>query len=372
VGAATVFCSNLANKRFLATALGVSAGVMLYVSFVEIFASKAIHGFEDAGYTDKEALRYATFCFFGGMLLLWILDKVVHLVMQLGSMLGKWRAARRGAALELPSSRTSSQSSASTAAVPTPAAAADPEAGALNPAGPVTFQAMDRTSNTQRTCTCGGCTCHHRAGAASSSAASPDVDVVLLAAGLGGCSHGHGHDHGGAAVQVPKGEPADMADILSADHHASLARTGLLAALAIGLHNFPEGLATFVATLAQPTAGVAIAVAIALHNIPEGIVVGMPIYYATGSKWKGFMWGCISGLSEPLGALLGYAILRGSDADPLVYALMFGLVAGMMVYISITELIPTALKFDPDGVYTCRGAVAGMLVMAASLLLFGI
>lgn len=98
--------------------------------------------------------------------------------------------------------------------------------------------------------------------------------------------------------------PADLRILLEADHHANLSRMGVLAALAVGMHNLPEGLATFIAALASPTAGIAMAVAIALHNIPEGIIVAMPIYYASGSKWKGFLWSAISGLSEVVGALL--------------------------------------------------------------------
>lgn len=156
-------------------------------------------------------------------------------------------------------------------------------------------------------------------------------------------------------------------------HHSGLKRLSLLSALAVGLHNLPEGLATFVGTIADPRAGVAIAVAIALHNIPEGIVVAMPIYYATGSHWRGFFWSTVSGISEILGAVLGYVILRGSAHDPpLMYAMIFGIVAGMMVYISLQELIPTALQYDPANRYTTRFAMLGMAIMAASLILFQI
>ena len=77
----------------------------------------------------------------------------------------------------------------------------------------------------------------------------------------------------------------------------------LLIGLAIAIHNFPEGLATFVATLSSPSLGVALAIAIALHNVPEGVCVAMPVYYATGSKWKGFLWALLSGISEPFGKL---------------------------------------------------------------------
>lgn len=161
---------------------------------------------------------------------------------------------------------------------------------------------------------------------------------------------------------------ASYAKILEADHHAHLHRVGLMSGLAVGLHNFPEGLATFVGTLADPTAGIAIAVAIALHNIPEGVVVAMPVYYATKSRFKGFFWAFLSGVTEPIGAFFGWLIL--SNMGDLAYAIMFAVVAGMMVYISIRELIPTALRFDPEDKYVTASLFFGMAVMAASLLLF--
>jgi ZIP family zinc transporter len=164
-----------------------------------------------------------------------------------------------------------------------------------------------------------------------------------------------------------------MRAMLVADPHtADLHRMGMLAVLAVGLHNLPEGLATFVATLASPSMGLSIAVAIALHNIPEGMVVAMPIYYATGSKWKGFLWSLASGISEPIGGLLGFLVLYGNHMSDLAYAIMFGIVAGMMVFISIRELLPTALRYDPKDRFATAGFMLGMAVMAASLLLFQI
>ena len=143
-----------------------------------------------------------------------------------------------------------------------------------------------------------------------------------------------------------------------------------MSGVAIALHNFPEGLATFVGTLADPTAGIAIAVAIALHNIPEGVVVAMPVYYATKSRIRGFFWAFLSGVSEPIGAIFGWLVL--SNMGDLAYAIMFAVVAGMMVYISIQELIPTALQFDVGDRYVTASVFIGMAVMAASLLLFSL
>jgi ZIP family zinc transporter len=150
-----------------------------------------------------------------------------------------------------------------------------------------------------------------------------------------------------------------------------LGKMGMMTAIAIGLHNFPEGLATFVAALADTSTGLAIAVAITLHNIPEGLCVAMPVYYSTGSKWKGIMWAAVSASSEPLGALLGYAVLANSFSD-LVYAILFCMVGGMMVYISVRELMPTALRHDPEDKVTSYCCFAGMAVMATSLLLFDV
>jgi ZIP family zinc transporter len=151
-------------------------------------------------------------------------------------------------------------------------------------------------------------------------------------------------------------------------------RMGLFTALAIGIHNFPEGLATFLAALQDPSLGVAIAIAIALHNIPEGISVSVPIFYATGSRRKAFFYSLLSGLSEPVGAITGYAAIRfffGSNdgmIPPEVMGILFGGVAGIMVYISLDELLPTSRAYS-KGHDSLFGLVAGMLVMALSLLL---
>lgn len=144
---------------------------------------------------------------------------------------------------------------------------------------------------------------------------------------------------------------------------------GINTAIAIGLHNFPEGLATFVAALADPKVGAILAIAIGIHNIPEGLCVALPIYYATGNRWKAFCWALLSGASEPLAALLGWAILANSFSDDM-YAVLFGLVAGMMVIISTRELLPTAHRYDPDDTVVTYSFIAGMVIMAFSLVLF--
>jgi ZIP family zinc transporter len=148
----------------------------------------------------------------------------------------------------------------------------------------------------------------------------------------------------------------------------SLLRAGIGVALAITLHNFPEGMATFFLTLEDPQVGLAVGVAIAIHNIPEGIAVAIPLYYATKSRAKAFGFGALSGLAEPLGAILGYLVLRPFMNDTIL-GITFGAVAGIMVYISIDSLLPAARQYG-SGQLAIYGVIAGMAVMAASLVLF--
>jgi ZIP family zinc transporter len=147
-----------------------------------------------------------------------------------------------------------------------------------------------------------------------------------------------------------------------------LVRMGVFTALAIAIHNFPEGIATFMAGMSDTSVAIPIAVAIAIHNIPEGIAVSVPISYGTGNRRRGFFLSFLSGLAEPVGALLAWFILMPFMGDGL-FGFVFGSVAGIMVFISIDELLPTAREygFHHLAIY---GFVAGMAVMAFSLLLF--
>ena len=166
---------------------------------------------------------------------------------------------------------------------------------------------------------------------------------------------------------IPSPE-SDLTAVKSGRHDAVLQRMGVLMALAIAIHNFPEGLATFTSTLDDVSLGGAIAVAIAIHNIPEGIVTSVPIYYSTGNKKKAFFISFLSGITEPLGAVIGYVLLRPFLNDTM-YGIIFGIISGIMVYISIEELIPMAREYDKSNTMIL-GAIFGMAVMAVSLILF--
>ncbi len=147
-----------------------------------------------------------------------------------------------------------------------------------------------------------------------------------------------------------------------------LMRMGMFSAIAIAIHNFPEGLATFMAAMKDPALGISIAIAIAIHNIPEGIAVSVPIYYATKSRKKAFFYSFLSGLAEPVGAILGYFLLR-TVFNESAFGLVFAGVAGIMVYISLDELLPTAEEYAEHHV-AIGGLIAGMVIMAVSLALF--
>lgn len=306
LGAALVYVRCLvavANKLVLASALSVSAGVMLYVSFVEIF-QKSLAGFEEAGVsgTASSGLVYAsaTLCFFGGILLMTVLHKVVHC---LGG-------------------------------------------------GPHADDELVHFHFRQ----------HHR----SAADAAQDKEASKLA-----CSSDGGDLElaGSEAVESKSvglvGSKASESD----GNSGNLQRMGVMTALAIGIHNFPEGLATFVATLADPSVGAALAVAIAIHNIPEGLCVSIPVYYATGSRLRGILWALLSGITEPLGALLGYLVLK-DHLGPMAYGIVFGFVGGMMVFICVHELIPTAHRYDPQDKVASTSLYIGMGIMALSLVLF--
>jgi ZIP family zinc transporter len=151
-------------------------------------------------------------------------------------------------------------------------------------------------------------------------------------------------------------------------HRGRIARVALLAALAITVHNLPEGLATFFSTLDNPTIGLPLAIAIAVHNIPEGVSIAVPVYYATGSKTKAVLATVVSGLAEPFGAIVGYLALA-SFLSPFVFGAVFAIIAGAMVFLALDELLPAARTYA-RGHETVYGIMIGMGAMALSLVLF--
>jgi ZIP family zinc transporter len=279
VGSAIAFFASRTNYRFLSISTGFSAGVMLYVSFVEIFY-KGVDALVEA-YGPKMGHWVNAASFFGGIVLIGVIDNLI------------------------PAAENPHETHAEAERVPL----RDP----LVPvASSATVAVRERRPN------------------------------------------GDFHDHSG--------------------HSRRLMRMGMFTALAIAIHNLPEGLATFLAALHDPSLGLAIAVAIALHNIPEGISVSVPIYYATGNRAKAFGYSLLSGLAEPVGAGIAYLLIRligggeGAMLAPQVMGILFGGIAGIMVYISLDELLPTSRAYG-KGHDSLLGLMAGMGIMALSLLL---
>ncbi len=161
--------------------------------------------------------------------------------------------------------------------------------------------------------------------------------------------------------------PRTDLDAPDEDGRRAVARAGLLTALAISAHNLPEGMATFFATLNEPSLGAKLAAAIAIHNIPEGISVAVPLLYATGSRTKAMIGTLVTAAAEPLGGLIGYLVL-GPHLDPFVFGAVFGVIAGTMVFLSLHELMPSARRHAKGG-ETAYGLVGGMAALALSLVI---
>jgi ZIP family zinc transporter len=177
---------------------------------------------------------------------------------------------------------------------------------------------------------------------------------------------GHSHAHDDAHDVDVSGMMTEL-EATEEKKRKSFMRMGIFMALAIAIHNFPEGLATFIATIEEPALGLAFAFAIAIHNIPEGIAVSIPVYRATGSRLKAFWYSFASGLAEPVGALVGFFLLS-QFINEYFFGVVFAGVAGVMVYVSLDELLPTAKQYDHH--LPIMGVFVGMVIMAASLVLF--
>jgi ZIP family zinc transporter len=160
-------------------------------------------------------------------------------------------------------------------------------------------------------------------------------------------------------------ESAGHQDLTDDQRESKLLRMGVLVALGIAIHNFPEGMATFAGTLKDTNLGIAIAVAIAIHNIPEGLAVSAPVYAATKSRGKAFLWSFLSGVAEPAGAGMA-AILLLPFLTPALLGWLLAFVAGVMVFIAFDELVPTSWSYN-QGHAAILGVVLGMAVMSLSL-----
>ena len=270
IGAVLAFFTKRSSTRFLSVCTGLSAGVMLYVSFMELLPG-GIHEIGEGGLAEKPATLLGILAFFAGIALIFLIDRLI------------------------------------------------PE-----------------TENPHET--------HEPA------------------------EYAELRDE---SAETPPEAQHHVASVQRHQQH-KLLRMGIFTALAIVVHNFPEGLATFLTALEHPQLGVAIATAVALHNIPEGISVSVPIYYATGSRMKAFMWSCLSGLAEPIGAFVLWGVLaciyRSAVFTPPTFllGLTSAAVAGIMVFISLDELLPASRAYGRghDSLY---GLVAGMAIMALSL-----
>lgn len=348
IGAAVVFIPSLvkiASRRVLASSLGFSAGVMTYVSFIEIF-NKSADSFEAAGYDEKKAYIYATLCFFAGVVVMLMLNLLV------GKLLGKHSHDHHDHHDDIPKkTKKSTRESVNKQLTEDPTGA--PPCCGSDP--------VKQLDNVQRMASVLEHEIEDAEKEVSGDPSSVDQEVP------------------NESLQIEK-KKEDEDSILSAeiintiekhDENQRLHKMGLNTALAIGLHNFPEGLATFVAALQDPKVGAILAVSIAIHNIPEGLCVALPIYYASGNRLKGFMWALLSGASEFVAALLGWAVLANTFSES-AYAILFGLVAGMMVMISTRELLPTAHIYDNKDTVVSYSFILGMIVMALSLCLFQI
>lgn len=148
----------------------------------------------------------------------------------------------------------------------------------------------------------------------------------------------------------------------------NLYRVGLLSMIALMLHNFPEGIATFMASYNDLSAGISLGIAIMLHNIPEGISISVPIYYATGSKKRGVIYSLISGLAEPLGAILAFIVLK-NYINEITIALVLVIVAGIMITISINEMLPEVNSYNKKNI-SILGMIIGVILVIVNLLLF--
>lgn len=350
LGAAVVFIPSivkLASRRVLAGSLGFSAGVMSYVSFIEIFP-KSLVAFEEAGHSPEMAYLFSTSSFFGGVLLMMVLNILVSKLLGGHGHRHEAKGTPKDDKKGSKHKKTTRDDVSMDDVDALPCCNKDP-VGQLDQ-----FHKMASVIQ-------------HEENASVNSEMDMEVDIeddfvdnLPL--------DDRDSDSEDEEKEGDKDDKHEK-DQKTSEENKKLVRMGVNTALAIGLHNFPEGLATFVATLNDPKVGSVLAFAIAIHNIPEGLCVALPIFYATGNRLKAFLWALLSGFSEVVAALLGWAVLASVVSNN-TYGALFGLVSGMMVIISIRELIPTAHFYDPEDTCVTFSFIGGMVLMALSLVLF--
>jgi ZIP family zinc transporter len=379
LGASVVFFPKLVkltSKNFLASSLGISAGVMTYVSFVEIF-QKSQHAFiahledmvQDEDKRWGRANCFATISFFSGVVIMILIDYIIKLVV------GDHHHHHHhhhdhisSKDLEQEEKDDSSDDDDEEVVVPPCACSSPDPAGDLEQwhqrakeeeegrkilyDDPTTTLVSKESADQQSSMfDCG-----------SSHGSHEDLNKVFRL-------HDVVEDEEDQCIENVEEVKAKEEKHLEEMERKKLGHMGVTTAVAIALHNFPEGLATFVAVLQDPEIGAVLAVAIAIHNIPEGFCVALPIYYSTGDRLKAFFWGSLSGMTEPIGALFGWLILAKFFSEA-IYGVMYGAVAGMMVMISLKELLPTAYRYDPHDKVVTRSLIGGMVVISLSLVLF--
>ena len=137
-----------------------------------------------------------------------------------------------------------------------------------------------------------------------------------------------------------------------------------------------EGMATFTAALLSTRLGLGLAVAMVLHNIPEGISIAAPYYHASGSRLRGIMWASVAGAAEVLAALVVYLIYLFAEQSAMqnaVFSCLFAVASGMMTYIALYELYPAALAASPHSKAAPGGGMfLGIFIMQITLGQLGI
>jgi ZIP family zinc transporter len=343
------------KPKYLASALSFAAGVMLYVSFVEIMKKSQ----EYMACTTEHSALASVGCFFFGVIGTMLLHLFVHKLeefplQKFAKTLIRKRSSRYGTMVveeERSDLLAREEEGRQPASVRTSGDTAHCQA--KSEAKRSITEPPAKKEGGLRAWFCGSRTKQ------SQDEAQDNAIIQDLLDGEGEGSSPRPGNTGQSGDQLAHTQ----------DEKDRLKKMGVMTALAIGLHNFPEGMAAFVATLSATSLGLAVTFAVAIHNIPEGVCVSMPLYYATGSKKKAFFWAFISGISEPIGALVCYLVFF-DGFNTVVYGVLFGMIAGMMVFITLKELLPTAHKYDTSDTIVTPFIFVGMAVMGGSLLLF--